>query len=127
MKRGSDEVLEKDGYVIINAEDNVKETMIGTLASIVSKSNIYREGTVVISMADTIDGNIKVSLRLVGINPDIDLREIIQEAAKKIGVEESGGHKQACGCLLPHEKEEEFVKTIEEILKNTVEQSTKKY
>lgn len=119
MRRGSEKVIEKDGYVIINAEDNVKDTMAGTLASIISKSNLYSDGTTVLSMASTIDGNIKASLRLVGTNPDTDLRSIIKDVAKKINVEEAGGHKQACGCLVPQEKEEEFIKTAEELLKKT--------
>lgn len=122
--RGNEKIIEKDGYVIINAEDNAKDTMTGTLASIISRSNLYRDGTIILSMANTIDGNIKISLRLVGINPDIDLRKIIKDIAKKIDAEEAGGHKQACGCLIPQEKEEGFIKTAEEILKKNVIEET---
>ena len=32
-------IIERQGYVIINAEDNIKDTLIGTLTSIISKSN----------------------------------------------------------------------------------------
>jgi RecJ-like exonuclease len=116
MNKGNGKIIEKDGYVIINAENNVKETMIGTLASIISRTNLYSEGTVVVSMANTIEGNTKTSLRLVGNNPETDLRDIIKQIADKIGVEEAGGHKQACGCLIPREKEEDFVRTAQEIL-----------
>lgn len=118
--RGNEKVREKDGYVIINAEDNIKDTIIGTLASIISRSNIYRDGTIIVSMANTIEGNMKASLRLVGINPDVDLRNLVKEIAEKIGVEEAGGHKQACGCLIPQEKEEEFIKTAEGLLENSI-------
>lgn len=114
--RGNKKITEKEGYTIINAEDNVKETMIGTLASIISRSNIYSDGTIILSMANTIDGNTKISLRLVGTSPNIDLRDIIKNIAEKIGVGEAGGHKQACGCLIPQEKEEEFIKIAEETL-----------
>lgn len=122
--RGKDKIVEKDGYVIINAEDNIKDTMIGTLASILSRSNLYREGTVILSMANTLDGNTKVSLRLVGINQDMDLRKIIKDIAKKIGTGEAGGHKQACGCLIPQEKEENFIKTAKEILNKKAMEET---
>jgi len=122
--RGNEKIIEKDGYAIINTEDHVKDTMVGTLASIVSRSNIYREGTIIMSMANTIDGNVKISLRLVGTNPDMDLRKIVKDVAKKIGSGEAGGHKQACGCLIPQEKEQEFIKTAEEILQKTVMEET---
>jgi len=124
--RGNEKIIEKDGYAIINAEDNVKDTIIGTLASIISNSTLYRGGTIIVSMANTLDGKIKASLRLVGVNPDIDLREVVKEVAKKIGVGEAGGHKQACGCLIPQEKEEEFIKTAEEILEKSVMEKTVK-
>ena len=122
--RGNEKIIEKDRYVIINAEENVKDTMIGTLASIISRSNIYSEGTIILSMANTLDGNIKISLRQVGINPDIDLRTIIKDITRKLGFGEAGGHKQACGCLIPQEKEEEFIKITEERLNNIVIEET---
>ena len=122
--RSKEKIIEKDGYVIINAGDHVKDTMVGTLASILSRSNLYRDGTIIMSMANTLDGNIKISLRLVGVNPDIDLRKIVKSVAKKIGVGEAGGHKQACGCLIPQEKEGGFIKTAEEILKKNVMEET---
>ena len=78
-------------------------------------------------MANTLDGNIKVSLRLVGMNPDIDLRKTIKDVIKKLGVGEVGGHKQACGCLIPQEKEEEFIKITEEKLKKQVIEETVKW
>ncbi|MBU4502394.1 MAG: DHH family phosphoesterase [Nanoarchaeota archaeon] len=123
-KRGSPRIIEEDGYTIINAEENIKDTIIGTLASIVSRSNIYRPGTIIVSMANTIDGNIKISLRLVGTNKELDLREFVKKITKKLGVGEAGGHKQACGCLIPQEKEEEFIKISEEILKKMMMEET---
>ena len=124
--RKNENIIEKEGYTIINAEENIKDTLIGTLASIISRSNLYKKGTIIISMANTLEGDIKTSLRLVGSNSDIDLRKIIKEVIKKIGAGEAGGHKQACGCSIPQEKEEEFIKTIEENLKkNAIEETVK--
>lgn len=114
--RGTDKIIEQDGYTIINAEENVPETIIGTLASILARSNIYREGTIILSLAHTLDGNAKASLRLVGINPELDLRELLTEITKKVGGE-AGGHKQACGCIIQQEKLEDFLKLSEESLK----------
>ncbi len=116
MNKGNKKIIEGDGYVIINAENNIKDTVIGTLASIISRTNTYSEGTIIVSMANTMDGNTKTSLRLVGNNPDTDLRNIVKQITNKIGVEESGGHKQACGCLIPLGKEQEFIKIAKETL-----------
>ncbi len=117
-------ILEKDGYTIINAEDNIKETIIGTLASIISKSNIYRDGTIILSMANTIDGNLKSSMRIVGRSPKVDLREVSKDIIKRLGAGEFGGHKLASGCIIPQEKEEEFIKVAEEIFRKKVLEET---
>lgn len=99
--------IEENGFVIINAENNIRDTLIGTLGSILCKSNLYEDGTVVVTMAYTIDGGVKISFRVVG-KKDIDLREIINEIIKKVGGV-CGGHKQAAGALIDQEKENEFI------------------
>ena len=111
-------VIEKQGYVIINAEDNVKDTLIGTLTSIISNSNLYDNGTIIISMAHSIDET-KISARIVG-HKDVDLRNILQKIVAKIGNYSVGGHKFACGALIPQEKELEFVKNADETLSKAV-------
>lgn len=107
-------VIKGDGYVIINVGSNIRDTMIGTMASIISKSNIYEEDTVIISMAYTMDGHIKVSIRSVN-NKEVDLREIISRIVEKTGGI-CGGHKSAAGALITQDKEEEFIKTASEEL-----------
>ncbi|MBM3199414.1 DHH family phosphoesterase [Candidatus Woesearchaeota archaeon] len=115
--RNTEHVTEKDGYVMIKAGDNVKDTMIGTIASIISRSNVYSEGTIILSMANMADGHIKASLRRVGTNKAMDLRNIVKEIADRVGVKEAGGHRDACGCLLPSEKGQEFLSVAEEVMK----------
>lgn len=112
-KTGS--VIEKEGFVIVNAEDNIPERLIGTLTSIVSRSNLYPAKTVLLSMAHTVDGDTKVSLRMAGYSPDVDLRDIINAIVKVTGGQ-AGGHRLACGCVIPQEKELEFIKVAEEVL-----------
>lgn len=114
-----DKLIRGENYVIINAGENIKDTLIGTITSIISKSNIYREGTILISMAYTLDNNIKVSMRICnGNNNEIDLREILKNIVNDEF--ESGGHKSACGCLIPIEKEKEFVDNIFEVLNRKI-------
>ena len=119
--RKTDFIIEGEGYVVINAEGNVRETLIGTLASIISKSNTYKEGTIILSLAHTLDDFIKVSIRICGFKlPDIDLRLIIKEINEAIGCNSFGGHKYAAGCIIPVEKEEEFIKHAQDVLERSV-------
>lgn len=118
--RKSNSVLERKGYVIINAEDNVRDTLIGTLTSILAKSNMYKEGTILLSLAHTLEGDTKVSLRCAGFRDnDVDLRQLIINIAKRIDAM-AGGHREAAGAIIPQDKEGEFIKVAEETLSKAV-------
>jgi len=99
-------------YVIINAKDQIKDTIIGTLASILSFSQIYKEGTIIITMAYNND-KIKVSARMAGRNPKSsrNLKELMDSITGSIGGE-SGGHKDAAGCIIDKKDEEDFIKLV---------------
>ena len=116
-----DRLIKGNHYIIINAQENIKDTLIGTITSIISKANLYRENTILISMAYTVDNSIKVSMRICNGNnneSNVDLREILKEITKDKF--EAGGHKYACGCLIPLEKEKEFINDTLEILNRKV-------
>jgi RecJ-like exonuclease len=100
------EKIEGNGFVIINAREKIKDTIIGTIASILSNSSLYEEGTIIITMAYYED-KIKVSARSVGKNGR-NIREILTQIMEKIGGE-VGGHRFAAGCMLKKEKEKEFL------------------
>ncbi len=103
--------IEGDGFVIINAQDQIKDTMIGIIASILSNSPVYELGTVIIAMAlDETGDKIKVSARNVG-SEGKNVREILAKVIEKIGGE-VGGHEFAAGCIISSEKEQEFIKTL---------------
>jgi hypothetical protein len=59
------EKISGKSYTIINAQDRIKDTIIGTVASIMSFSPLYPEGTIIVTMAYNQD-KIKVSARLSG-------------------------------------------------------------
>ena len=115
--RNSEKIMEINNLVIINAEEYVKDTMIGTIASIISKSNIYKSNIVLVAMAHTIDGFTKISARVVGNNPDINLRSILQSIIQKIGGE-TGGHDNAAGAVILQEKDNEFIQEVKSYLAN---------
>jgi RecJ-like exonuclease len=108
------EKLEGNGFVIINAKEKIKDTMTGTIASILSNSSIYEEGTIITTMA-YYDDKIKVSSRGVG-KIQRNIREILAKVVNEIGGE-VGGHEFAAGCMIKQEKEKDFM----ELLKKSFE------
>jgi len=100
-------------YTIINAQDKIKDTIIGTIASIMSFSSIYPEGTVIITMAYNED-KIKVSARLSG-RKGRNVREVLHKATIPLKGE-VGGHPSAAGCLIPIEKETQFIENLQKTL-----------
>ncbi len=107
------EKIEGNGFVIINAKNNIKDTIVGTIASILSNSALYEKGTIIITMAYYKD-KIKVSSRSVG-REGRNLRELLTKVVEKTGGE-VGGHKFAAGCMISQEKEEEFLEFLKKDL-----------
>ncbi|PIN94928.1 hypothetical protein COU53_01610, partial [Candidatus Pacearchaeota archaeon CG10_big_fil_rev_8_21_14_0_10_30_48] len=98
--------IENKNYLIINAQNKIKDTIIGTIASIISNSREYPEGKAIIGMAYNQD-KIKVSARMVGKSGK-NIREVLNAVIEIIGGE-VGGHPMAAGCLIEKQKEGEFI------------------
>ena len=107
------EKIQGKRFVIINAKDNIKDTMAGTIASILSNSAIYEKGTIITTMA-YYDDKIKVSARTVGQNGQ-NLREMLSKIITIIGGE-VGGHKFAAGCIITQDKEQDFINNLKKNL-----------
>lgn len=108
----SNENLYGKGYAIINAKESIKDTIIGTLASILSFSSAYENGTIIIVMARN-HKYIKVSSRVVGRECSINLKDLMDFAVENLGSGDSGGHKQAAGCTIKIEDEKKFIDIIQ--------------
>jgi len=107
--------IEGDSYIIINAGSEIKDSVIGTLMSILASSFIYPENMILVGMAQTNDKRIKVSMRIVGHSDCSNLRRIIEKPAELVGGE-SGGHKRAAGCFIPADKEKTFIELLQKEL-----------
>ena len=105
---GELEKVEGNGFLIINARERIKDTIIGTVTSMLSSSLDYEEGTVLIGMAHNKD-KIKVSARIVGRGRN--LKEVLEKSVCEFEAD-VGGHKMAAGCLIKREDELEFIKTL---------------
>ena len=109
-------VISGDGFIIINAQDKILGTIIGTIASMITKSGDVPQGNIVMSMAHLVDNNTKISLRIAGRKDDVDLREVIKEIIVKLKAGEFGGHKAAAGAIIPTNKEEELISIAKQVL-----------
>src|SRR3989344_2706570 len=105
--------IEQKNYIIIHAENKIKDTIIGTIASILSNSRTYEEGKAIIAMAYN-ENKIKVSARVVGKNGK-NIREILNSVIEEVGGE-VGGHKFAAGCLVEKENEQKFLDMLQKFL-----------
>lgn len=106
--------VRQKNFLIINAQSNIRSTMVGTLASILTRSKFVPEGTVVIILGREGNGLVKVSARVFG-NKNIDLRKILFNTMKIINGE-SGGHRNAAGAVFKEKYEEKFIDEIKQIL-----------
>lgn len=107
------EKVEGKDYMIINARDRIKDTIIGTVASILSHSPLYKEGLVIVALSYNED-KIKVSARIAG-RQGRNVRELLHKIVVPIGGE-VGGHPNAAGCLISKEKEEQFIGELKKVL-----------
>lgn len=110
-------IIERDGYVIVNAGENFMSSIIGTMLSIIGRSGEYPDGTFLLGLARASPQVTKVSIRVAGLRPieGIALHEIVNEIVKIAGGE-AGGHAMAAGAMIPAENEEEFIRAAEEVL-----------
>jgi RecJ-like exonuclease len=103
------EKITGNGFVIVNAKDQVQDTIIGTIASIMSNSSIYQNGTIITTMA-YYENKIKVSARCVGKNGR-NVRELLSNTIQNFGGE-VGGHEFAAGCIIQQTQEQEFIDNL---------------
>lgn len=118
-EKRSDRVIRGHNYIIINARDEIMATMIGTLASMISKNRELEHSIFVLSMARNPDKTTKVSLRVSGSPENIDLKQVISDLVKIVGGE-AGGHRSAAGATIENEKEELFIEAAKEYFESLV-------
>lgn len=107
------EKIQGKNYQIINARGNIKDTIIGTIASIISQSPVYEQGTIIVALAYNED-KIKVSARIAG-RTGRNVREMLNKVVVPLGGE-VGGHPNAAGCLISKENESAFIQELKKAL-----------
>ncbi len=111
--------IQGDNYVIVNAKDSIKDTLIGTVTSILASSSIYPKGTILLGLAYREDDKIKVSARLSGVygnnEGNFNLSHVLRNATSELGGE-VGGHANAAGCLIEKSKENFFINSFQNVM-----------
>lgn len=108
----SEKIVGKD-YIVINAKDQIKDTIIGTVASIMSNSPTYTEGTIIIALAYSQD-KIKISARNVG-KGNRNVMDVLNKSVIPLGGNVEG-HQNAAGCLITKENEPIFLEELKKVL-----------
>ncbi|MBI2137935.1 DHH family phosphoesterase, partial [Candidatus Woesearchaeota archaeon] len=115
-KNANGSVIRGRGYMIINAEDRIMPTIIGTLASIVSHSSEVKDGMLILSMAQMLGGKTKASLRVSGPRGHgRNLRDVIASIAGSVDGQ-AGGHHEAAGALFDTSREADFLEAAKRVL-----------
>jgi RecJ-like exonuclease len=109
-------VVTKNFSNFILAEEKIPESLIGTITSIVLRSNLLDAKKPIFGLAFSENGKVKISAR-VSRDLNINLKEILAKAIEKVGGE-VGGHKFAAGGLIKKGKEKEFIEIIDNLLSN---------
>jgi nanoRNase/pAp phosphatase (c-di-AMP/oligoRNAs hydrolase) len=109
------EKIKGNGFVILNAKDKIKDTIIGTVTSILSSSLDYKQGTILIGMAYNED-KIKISARIAG-KGNKNLKDVLERTIILNHIQaEVGGHQRAAGCLIRKEDESIFIEELKKMI-----------
>ena len=102
------EMIREEGKIsYFIAKDKVPDSIVGTITSILLNSLFINSPKILVGFANSED-LVKISMRT---NMEINLRELVANAIKKIGGE-GGGHEKAAGAYIPKGFEEKFIEFI---------------
>jgi len=101
-------------YII--AKDEIDDTMIGTICSMLSASKTTKDGYIV-GFANS-DNGVKVSIRANAfIKENAIVDKVIAGISKEMDLADAGGHAKAGGAKIPFGSENEFIAAFEENIK----------
>jgi len=116
-------VEEREHLQFFHGEDEIPDTVVGTVAGMVLGSGDVNRKLPIFAFADSEERDgIKVSSRGTKrlVKKGLDLSSIMSECSKKVGGE-GGGHDIAAGALIPNGKEEEFLEEVEDMIESQLE------
>lgn len=119
--RERNSIVETNYATYVFCKDKIPDTMISTITSILLNSSLIKTNKPVFGFVDS-GRNVKVSAR-VSRDSEINLKEVVSLASSVVGGN-GGGHKNAAGAIIEKGKEEEFMKTIDNILGGSIDKKS---
>ncbi len=119
MQRG---VEEKENFYFFDAEDKIKESIVGIIAGMLYGSGAIQDNKPIIAFARNEDGGIKVSARGTQdlIRKGLNLGGVLKKVCLELGEKsEGGGHKIAAGCRIDLEEKEIFLQKLDKKIKQS--------
>jgi RecJ-like exonuclease len=108
-ENGNVYIKREKNFIIINAKNKIKHSVIGVICSMISDM-----ADVIVGMAYKPDGKIKISVRAKNQNA----YSLLEKIKRLSGIEfEIGGHEEAAGAILDRAYENEFIFWTEKNLK----------
>ncbi len=109
------EVVRQGNAVYVLAGSNISEHLISNIMSILNHSGLLPEKPL-FGFADSEEG-VKISARASDslVKNGIRLNELVSKISEKLGGQ-GGGHTGAAACVIPKEKQDEFIKEVERFL-----------
>ncbi|MBU0898528.1 MAG: DHH family phosphoesterase [Nanoarchaeota archaeon] len=107
--------------------NKISEHIISNVASIMHRSGMLPENKPVFAMADTENGDVKISARASDslVENGMNLKDIIREAIRDSSGD-GGGHAGASGATISKQDEEMFINNIEHNLRRYYEETDRK-
>ncbi len=115
-------ITKQDYLQYYHAKDGIRDTIVGIVTNMLLNSDAADCSLPILGFAYAEDDNVKVSARSTQILVDrgLDLSRAMQQAAQHFeGV--GGGHNIAAGATIPKGKEQDFIHTVEEIIKEQLQ------
>ena len=117
-------IIKKEYLQYFHAGTGIRDTIVGIVTNMLLNTEETNNDLPLIGFAETENGDIKVSARGTQglIEKGLDLSVAMKNAAKNVdGV--GGGHNIAAGATIIKGKEEEFIKKLEEEIRNQLDSS----
>jgi RecJ-like exonuclease len=110
-------VTREDHLQWFDAEDRIKETIVGIVAGMAVGGDGVDRGTPIVAFARKSDTETKVSARGTHtlVRKGLDLSRVMGEASEAVGGK-GGGHDVAAGATIPAGREREFIEVADRIV-----------